>query len=314
MAAPSTTQHAIHRATVAGAGTMGTGIAQVLATAGIEVCLVDVDPHQLTRAQAAIERALDRLVQKGTLSAGQRERALHLIRYTPHLDASANADLLIEAVVEDLSTKQAVLRQAAQVMPQTALLASNTSSLSITALAAAVSHPERVAGMHFFNPVPLMSLVEVVRGEHTSPETIEAITTLARQLGKTPVVVNDFPGFVANRILLPMLNEAMFALMEGVADRDSIDQVMKLGLNHPMGPLALADLIGLDVCLHILEVLHRDLGDDKYRPCPLLRRMVSAGRLGRKAGAGFYEYAESRGSSRRAGTVEGGAGEVAHPG
>lgn len=314
MAAPSTTQQAIHRATVAGAGTMGTGIAQVLATAGIEVCLVDVDPQQLARAQAAIERALDRLVQKGTLSAGQRERALHLIRYTPHLDASANADLLIEAVVEDLSTKQAVLRQAAQVMPQTALLASNTSSLSITALAAAVSHPERVAGMHFFNPVPLMSLVEVVRGEHTSPETIESITALARQLGKTPVVVNDFPGFVANRILLPMLNEAMFALMEGVADRDSIDQVMKLGLNHPMGPLALADLIGLDVCLHILEVLHRDLGDDKYRPCPLLRRMVSAGRLGRKTGAGFYEYAESRDSSRRAGADGSGAGATARPG
>ncbi|MGH2354648.1 MAG: 3-hydroxyacyl-CoA dehydrogenase family protein, partial [Chloroflexota bacterium] len=217
------------------------------------------------------------------------------IRPTPHLDASAGADLLIEAVVEDLATKQTVFQQAARVLPDTALFASNTSSISITALAGAVSQPERVVGMHFFNPVPVMSLVEVVRGQQSAEETVQSIVALAQRLGKSPVVVNDYPGFVSNRILLPMLNEAMFALMEGVADKEAIDQVMTLGLNHPMGPLQLADFIGLDVCLHILEVLHRDLGDDKYRPCPLLRRMVAAGLLGRKSGAGFYEYPERAG-------------------
>ncbi|HEX2037188.1 MAG TPA: 3-hydroxyacyl-CoA dehydrogenase NAD-binding domain-containing protein [Chloroflexota bacterium] len=284
----------IRRATVVGAGTMGSGIAQVLATSGLQVTLVDVDVVQLERAQGIIARSLERLERRGTLSAAQREQALGLLRCTPVLDASAGADLMIEAVVEDLHAKRDVFQQAARVLPESALLASNTSSISITALAGAVSHPERVAGMHFFNPVPVMTLVEVVRGHHTSPGTLDSIVALARQLGKSPVVVNDHPGFVSNRILLPMLNEAMFALMEGVAEAEAIDQVMKLGMNHPMGPLELADFIGLDVCLHILEVLHRDLGEDKYRPCPLLRRLVAAGRLGRKSGAGFYDYERRR--------------------
>jgi 3-hydroxybutyryl-CoA dehydrogenase len=280
----------IQRVTVAGAGTMGSGIAQVLAAAGIDVALVDVAPSQLERAQAAIERSLGRFVDKQQITAAQRDETLARIRYTPNLDASINQDLLIEAVVENLDAKRDVFRRAAAVMPETAILASNTSSISITALGAAVSGPERVAGMHFFNPVPVMSLVEVVRGQLTAQDTIETVVALAERLGKMPVVVNDFPGFVSNRILLPMLNEAFYALMEGVAGKEAIDQVMRLGMNHPMGPLQLADFIGLDVCLHILEVLHRDLGDDKYRPCPLLRRMVAAGRLGRKSGAGFYEY------------------------
>ena len=280
----------IKRATVVGAGTMGSGIAQVLAAAGIEVTLVDVAPAQLERAQATIERSLGRFVDKGQLPAEERNQTLARITFTPNLDAAVGPDLLVEAVVEDLDAKRDVFRRAAQVLPETSILASNTSSISITALGAAVPGPERVAGMHFFNPVPLMSLVEVVRGQLSSDATIETVVALARRLGKTPVVVNDYPGFVSNRILLPMLNEAFYALMEGVADREAIDTVMKLGMNHPMGPLQLADFIGLDVCLHILEVLQRDLGDDKYRPCPLLRRMVAAGRLGRKSGSGFYDY------------------------
>jgi 3-hydroxybutyryl-CoA dehydrogenase len=280
----------VHRATVVGAGTMGSGIAQVLATAGIEVTLVDTATTQLGRAEAAITRSLDRLLQRKTVTAGAVAETLARIRFTPVLDASAGGDLLVEAVVEDLPAKQRVLAAGAALFPDTTPLVSNTSSISITALAAAVAGPERVAGMHFFNPVPLMPLVEVVCGQHTAPETVRSIAALAERLGKVPVVVNDFPGFVANRILLPMLNEACFALMEGVATREAIDSVMKLGMSHPMGPLELADFIGLDVCLHILEVLHRDLGDDKYRPCPLLRRMVAAGLLGRKSGAGFYAY------------------------
>jgi 3-hydroxybutyryl-CoA dehydrogenase len=290
MAGQDAPPQAVRRATVAGAGTMGSGIAQVLATAGIEVTLVDVAPEQLARAQDAIARSLDRLVRRAALDAEARDAVLARIRPTPVLDASAGSDLLVEAVVEDLATKQRVLERGAEVLPDTALLVSNTSSISITALAGAVGGPERVAGMHFFNPVPVMSLVEVVRGQLTSPETVRDVVALAERLGKTPVVVNDSPGFVANRVLLPMINEAVFALMEGVAEREAIDRVMKLGMSHPMGPLELADLIGLDVCLQILEVLHRDLGEDKYRPCPLLRRMVAAGLLGRKSGAGFYEY------------------------
>jgi 3-hydroxybutyryl-CoA dehydrogenase len=290
MAGQDAPPQVVQRATVVGAGTMGSGIAQVLATAGIEVTLVDVAPEQLARAQDAIARSLDRLVRRAALDAEARDAVLARIRPTPVLDASAGPDLLVEAVVEDLATKRRVLERGAEVLPDTALLVSNTSSISITALAGAVGGPERVAGMHFFNPVPVMSLVEVVRGQLTSPETVRDVVALAERLGKTPVVVNDSPGFVANRVLLPMINEAVFALMEGVADREAIDRVMKLGMSHPMGPLELADLIGLDVCLQILEVLHRDLGEDKYRPCPLLRRMVAAGLLGRKSGAGFYAY------------------------
>jgi 3-hydroxybutyryl-CoA dehydrogenase len=281
---------AVQRATVVGAGTMGNGIAQVLATAGIEVTLVDVAPAALVGAQDAIARSLERLVRRDRLSAADRDATIARIRCTPHLDAATGSDLLIEAVVEDLTAKQRVFQEAAGVLPDTALLASNTSSISITALATGIAGPERVAGMHFFNPVPVMSLVEVVRGQRTDEATVLSIVALAERLGKSPVVVQDYPGFVANRILLPMINEAVFTLMEGVADKESIDQVMKLGANHPLGPLELADLIGLDVCLHIMEVLHRDLGDDKYRPCPLLRRMVAAGLLGRKSGAGFYVY------------------------
>jgi 3-hydroxybutyryl-CoA dehydrogenase len=280
----------MQRAAVVGAGTMGSGIAQVLATAGLDVVLIDTQAAQLDRARTGIARSLTRLVDRGTLTAEQRDAALGRLTTGSALDAAAEVEVLIEAVVEDQAIKEAVLRGAGALLSGTAILASNTSSISVTALAAATPRPQRVAGMHFFNPVPLMSLVEVVRGQQTDPETVAAVVALAEQLGKTPVVVNDFPGFVANRLLLPMLNEAFFALMEGVAEREAIDQVMKLGMNHPMGPLQLADLIGLDVCLHILEVLHRDLGEDKYRPCPLLRRMVAAGRLGRKSGAGFYEY------------------------
>ncbi len=286
----------VRRATVVGAGTMGRGIAQVLAGAGIEVTLVDVSEAQLQQAQEDITQSLHRLVRRGAAPAGQPAEVLGRIRCTPHLDASIGPDLLVEAVVEDLPAKRAVFQQGASVLPETAILASNTSSISITTLAGAVPGPQRVAGMHFFNPVPVMSLVEIVRGERTSPGTVQTIVALAQRLGKSPVVVNDYPGFVSNRILLPMLNEAMFVLMEGVAGKEAIDEVMRLGMNHPMGPLQLADLIGLDVCLHILEVLHRDLGEDKYRPCPLLRRMVAAGLLGRKSGAGFYAYAGGRAS------------------
>lgn len=281
---------AIRRVSVVGAGTMGSGIAQVLATAGLDVVLIDTQAAQLDRAKIAIEGSLARFVAKGMLTDEQSDATAKRIRTAAALDAAAEADVLIEAVAEDKQVKEAVFRGACALLPENAVLASNTSSISITSLAAVVQHPQRVVGMHFFNPVPLMPLVEVVRGQLTSAETAAMVVALAEYLGKTPILVNDFPGFAANRILMPMLNEAFFALMEGVAEREAIDQVMKLGLNHPMGPLQLADLIGLDVCLNILEVLHRDLGDDKYRPCPLLRRMVAAGQLGRKSGAGFYDY------------------------
>lgn len=276
---------------VAGAGTMGHGIAQVLARAGYRVILNDVEQGFLDRGFDAIRRDLDKAVQKGKLGSHEMEATLARIRTTLDLREAQEAAVVIEAVTEDVMVKADLFRRLDGICPMDTILASNTSSISITSLAAHTNRPARFIGMHFFNPVPAMALVEVVRGVNTDDKTAAAAMDLARKLGKTPVEVQDCPGFVSNRILMPYLNEAMYALMEGVADKEAIDQVAKLGFNHPMGPLELADFIGLDVCLAILEVLHRDFGDPKYRPCPLLRRCVAAGRLGRKSGRGFYEYA-----------------------
>jgi 3-hydroxybutyryl-CoA dehydrogenase len=276
---------------VLGAGTMGNGIAQVFAQGGHTVVLRDVDQKALDRAMGAVDKSLGKLVEKGKLSADDRTGALGRIRATTAMDLVAHAELVVEAVVENLSVKQQVFAELDRLTAPSAILASNTSSISITKLGAATRRPEKVIGMHFMNPVPLMALVEVIRGQATSDETMRTVMELSTALGKTPVEVNDFPGFVANRVLMPMINEAIYALYEGVAKPEAIDQVMKLGMNHPMGPLTLADFIGLDVCLAILEVLHDGLGDPKYRPCPLLRRMVDAGWLGRKSGRGFYTYA-----------------------
>jgi len=281
---------AIRQVAVIGAGTMGSGIAQTFAQAGYAVAMVDIASEQLQRGQATIERSLTKLVEKGRLSAADRDATLARIRPATSLEAAAGADLAVEAVFENVAVKKDTLGKLDAILPPHAILASNTSSISITELAAAVRRPSQVIGMHFMNPVPVMQLVEVIRGLQTADETVATAMETAKRLGKTPVLVNDAPGFVANRILMPMINEAAYTLMEGVATAEAIDTVMKLGMNHPMGPLALADLIGLDVCLAIMEVLHRDLGDDKYRPCPLLRRMVAAGYLGRKSGRGFYAY------------------------
>ncbi len=279
------------RVAVVGAGTMGNGIAHVFAQHGWEVALVDVAAAALERAVATIGGNLERQVKKGALAAEQREAALARLAPSTDLAAVAGAELVVEAAVEDEPVKFRLFGELDRHAAAGAVIATNTSSISITALGARTRRPEAVIGMHFMNPVPVMELVEVIRGQATSDATAARVMAVARELGKTPVEVQDYPGFVSNRVLMPMINEAVFCLMEGVASAESIDTVMKLGMNHPLGPLALADLIGLDVCLAILEVLHRGLGDDKYRPCPLLKRMVAAGQLGRKAGRGFYAYA-----------------------
>jgi 3-hydroxybutyryl-CoA dehydrogenase len=271
---------------VVGAGQMGGGIAQVLAASGRRVSLYDAAPGAVERGVAAMQKSLERLAAKGAdLDSGDV-----LGRVAP-AEGIVPADLMIEAVVEDSAVKEAIFREADGVLPAQAILASNTSSIPIASLAAATSRPDRVIGMHFFNPVPVMALVEVVSAKETSAETRAAVVELARELGKTPAEANDFPGFVSNRILLPYINEAVWALHDGVAEPEAIDTIAKLGFNHPMGPLALADLIGLDTCVAILEVLRDGLGESRYEPCPLLREHVAAGRLGRKSGAGFYSYA-----------------------
>jgi 3-hydroxybutyryl-CoA dehydrogenase len=278
---------------VVGAGTMGHGIAQVAAQAGYEVVLVDAAAEALRRGMAQIGKGLGRLVDKGKLPAEERDRALARVRAEGEIAAFAGVDLAIEAVVERLEVKQKVLAELDRVCPPHAILGTNTSSISITRLAAATGRPAKVIGMHFMNPVPVMQLVEIIRGLATDQETYDTVEAAARHMGKIPVEVYDAPGFVSNRVLMPMINEAVFCLQEGVGKAAAIDQVMKLGMNHPMGPLALADLIGLDVCLDILRVLQAGFGDPKYRPCALLVKMVDAGHLGRKSGRGFYEYPET---------------------
>jgi 3-hydroxybutyryl-CoA dehydrogenase len=275
---------------VVGAGTMGSGIAQVFAQAGFRVLLNDVVDLALDRARGAIEKSLKKFVEKGKLSAVERDETLARITATTSILHLAEADYVVEAVVEQVDAKRSLFQTLDGVVRPEVILASNTSSIPITLLGAATRRPERVLGMHFMNPVPLMSLVELVRGQATSVESIETARALCARLGKTGVEAADYPGFISNRILMPMINEAIYAVMEGVGTPEAIDTVMRLGMNHPMGPLALADFIGLDVCLAILEVLQEGLGDPKYRPCPLLRRMVMAGHLGRKSGRGFYTY------------------------
>jgi 3-hydroxybutyryl-CoA dehydrogenase len=278
------------RAAVIGAGTMGNGIAHVFAQHGWEVALVDSAPAALEKATATIRSNLDRQVKKGTLAPEAVGPVLGRITPGTALDAAAGASLVVEAASENPAVKFSLFEQLDRICPAGAILATNTSSISITEIAARTRRPGQVIGMHFMNPVPVMQLVEVIRGHATTDETTRTVMETASSLGKTPVEVNDYPGFVANRILMPMINEAIFCVMEGVAQPEAIDTVMRLGMAHPMGPLTLADFIGLDVCLAILEVMHRGLGDDKYRPCPLLRRMVAAGHLGRKTGRGFYHY------------------------
>ncbi len=280
----------VERVAVIGAGTMGSGIAQVSATSGFHTTLIDISAEALTRAKQSIQQSVEKLFSKGKIDETARQNALEGVVSGTDLALAAEADLIIEAVTENKPLKLKLFAELDALAKPSALLASNTSSISITSLAAATKRPSQVIGMHFMNPVPLMPLVELVRGLDTSAETVAVALEVCRAMGKTALEANDSPGFISNRILMPMINEAIFCLMEGVGTAEAIDGVMKLGMNHPMGPLALADFIGLDVCLAILEVLHSELGEDKYRPCPLLRKMVAAGYYGRKTGRGFYTY------------------------
>ncbi|MDQ0413914.1 3-hydroxybutyryl-CoA dehydrogenase [Mesobacillus stamsii] len=275
---------------VIGAGQMGAGIAQVCAQAGYEVFLNDLKPEFVERGLSGIKKNLNRNVEKGRMTAAQMEAAVSRIAASTDLQDAGKADLVIEAAVENMDIKAKIFAQLDEIAPEHAILASNTSSLPITEIAAATKRPEKVIGMHFMNPVPVMKLVEIIRGLATAEEVYQTIEEITKTLDKVPVEVNDFPGFVSNRILMPMINEAIYTLYEGVAEKEAIDEVMKLGMNHPMGPLTLADFIGLDTCLYIMETLHEGFGDDKYRPCPLLRKYVKAGWLGKKSGRGFYTY------------------------